>query len=214
MIISILSPKGGAGKTTVCTNLARAYQLGGHSVLIVDSDPQGTSADWLEQQDENTEQPAVATISNARTMQRDIQTIAKAYDFVFVDGAAKMIKELQAAAVSISDLVIIPCRPSAADIWGSAPILEDILARQQITNGKQPKAAFLINARIAGTVLDSQISEALEGYGVDVMATRLTNRVAYAEALAAGETVLDFEPDGKAAEEIKALVGEIQKRYG
>lgn len=214
MIISILSPKGGAGKTTVCTNLARAYQLADHSVLIVDSDPQGTSADWLEQQEEDTEQPAVATISNARTMQRDIQNIAKAYDFVFVDGAAKMIKELQAAAVSVSDLVIIPCRPSAADIWGSAPVLEDIRARQQITDGKQPKAAFLINARIAGTVLDSQIAEALEGYGVDVLATRLTNRVAYAEALAAGETVLDFEPDGKAAKEINELTSEIRERYG
>ena len=46
------------------------------------------------------------------------------------------------------------------------------------------------------------------------MRTRLTNRVAYAEALAAGETVLEFEPDGKAAGEINELRDEIQERYG
>ena len=72
----------------------------------------------------------------------------------------------------------------------------------------------MINARIAGTNLDQEIADALQGYGVDVLHTRLTNRVAYAEALAAGETVLDFEPGGKAAGEISALLSEIQERYG
>ena len=36
--IAVLNKKGGSGKTTIATHLARAYQLQGHSVLLVDSD--------------------------------------------------------------------------------------------------------------------------------------------------------------------------------
>ena len=45
-ILSVLNPKGGSGKTTISTNLARSLHERGHSVLIVDSDPQGSARDW------------------------------------------------------------------------------------------------------------------------------------------------------------------------
>lgn len=46
IVISVLTQKGGAGKTTISTHLARAFQLQGYSVLLVDSDQQGTARDW------------------------------------------------------------------------------------------------------------------------------------------------------------------------
>ena len=45
-VIAVLNQKGGAGKTTVATNLSRAIQLLGHTVLLADSDPQGSARDW------------------------------------------------------------------------------------------------------------------------------------------------------------------------
>ena len=45
-IIAVLNPKGGCGKTTLSTNLARALQIKNLSVLLVDSDPQGSARDW------------------------------------------------------------------------------------------------------------------------------------------------------------------------
>jgi chromosome partitioning protein len=53
MIISILNPKGGCGKTTISTNLARALHERGSSTLIVDSDPQGSARDWHAASDNN-----------------------------------------------------------------------------------------------------------------------------------------------------------------
>lgn len=44
--IAVLNQKGGVGKTTLATHLARGIQLAGHSVLLVDSDPQGSARDW------------------------------------------------------------------------------------------------------------------------------------------------------------------------
>lgn len=42
----MLNQKGGSGKTTIATHLARALQLDGAAVLLVDSDPQGSTRDW------------------------------------------------------------------------------------------------------------------------------------------------------------------------
>lgn len=214
MIIACLNPKGGSGKTTLCTNLARALQKRGKTVLIVDSDEQGTSADWLSQQDETSTQPGVVNVTNPATMQRDLKNVAAAYDFVCVDGAAKMIPQLQSATIAAADLILIPCRPSAADIWSSASIVETIKARQELTGGKQPHAAFVINARVHGTYHDAEIDDALNAYGLTVLKGRLTQRVNYAEAIARGCTVLDLDNAGKATQEINEITDEVLKNYG
>ena len=214
MIIAVLNPKGGSGKTTLCTNIARALQKRGNKVLIVDSDEQGTSADWLSMQDETSDQPGVVNVTNPATMQRDLKNVAAAYDYVCVDGAAKMMPQLESATIAASDLVLIPCRPSAADIWSSASIVESIKARRELTDGKQPNAAFVINARVHGTYHDAEIDDALAGYDLPILEGRLTQRVAYAEAIARGCTVLDLENAEKAAGEINEITDEVLSNYG
>jgi chromosome partitioning protein len=45
-VIAVLNQKGGSGKTTIATHMARALQVEGNSVLLVCSDPQGSARDW------------------------------------------------------------------------------------------------------------------------------------------------------------------------
>ena len=64
LIIGVLNPKGGSGKTTLATNLAHALQLEGREghpspVLIVDTDPQGTATDWQAAQGDGADLPSV-----------------------------------------------------------------------------------------------------------------------------------------------------------
>ena len=39
IVIAVLNQKGGSGKTTIATHLARVFQLDGASVVLVDSTP-------------------------------------------------------------------------------------------------------------------------------------------------------------------------------
>lgn len=204
-VIAVLNSKGGAGKSTLATNLARGLQLRGGRVLLVDTDPQGTTRDWREMQAEDAELPTVVGIDRP-TLHRDLPGVAHAFDYVVVDGAAKL-QEMLASAVKVANLILLPVQPSAADIWAVSDLVDMIEARRQVTDG-QPAAAFVISRQIIGTNLAAVVQDAVEKYGLPVLKARTAQRVAYAEALATGLTVLDTEPAGKAAHEITAIVNE------
>ncbi|MEP0548310.1 MAG: ParA family partition ATPase [Rhodothermales bacterium] len=205
-VIAVLNTKGGAGKSTLATNLARAFQRDGRSVLIVDSDPQGTARDWRETGGD-IDLPAVFGVDRP-TLDIDIPKVAHAFDVIVIDGAAKMTK-MAVSAIKAADLVLIPVQPSAADLWAVNDLVDMIEARQQLTDGR-PRAAFVINRQILGTRLAGGVDEVLASYGVPVLESRTSQRVAYSEAMAAGLTVLDYEPDGKAADEIRSLYNELK----
>ena len=201
-VIAVLNSKGGSGKSTITTNLARALQLKGHRVLIVDSDPQGTARDWRQAQTDEADMPGVVGVDR-ETLDRDIPAISHAFDYILIDGAAKL-QNMLVSAVKSADLILIPVQPSAADLWAVRELVDMIKTRQEITGGR-PAAAFVISRQITGTNLATEVDEALEGYALPIISRRTAQRVVYAEALAAGSSVLDVEPDGKAAAEIQAI---------
>ena len=151
--------------------------------------------------------PAVFGVDRP-TLEMDIPKVAHAFEVIVIDGAAKMTK-MAVSAIKASDLIVIPVQPSAADLWAVSDLMDMIEARQQLTDGK-PKAVFAINRQILGTRLASGVEEVLRSYGVPVLEARTSQRVAYSEAMAVGLTVLDYEPEGKAAEEIKNLYRELK----
>lgn len=206
MIISLLNPKGGSGKTTICTNLARMLARDGRTVLIIDLDPQGTARDWQSRQGDDDGQPDVIG-ADLKQLKRGLQGLRAGYDVVLIDGSAKT-EGLSGAAVKASDLVLIPVQPSPADIWGVSDLVEIVRSRQEVTEGR-PRAAFVISRQIVGTNLAGEMTEALVGYELPVFEARTSQRVAYAEAMIGGATVVNIEPYGKAAREIEAIYSEM-----
>ncbi len=206
-IIAVLNPKGGAGKSTITSNLARNLQLAGANVLIADSDPQGTLRDWRQADDQDI-QPSVVGVDRP-ILHKDLPKVSASFDFVIIDGAAK-IQEMVASSVKAADIVLIPIQPSAADVWGCRDLISLIKARQEVTDGK-PKAFFIINRQIQNTNLANDIEEILKEFEIPVFKSRTCQRVIYAEALSAGTTVLDIEPNGTAAKEIDQLSEELKE---
>lgn len=202
-IIAILNPKGGSGKTTITTNLSRALHERGHKVLIVDSDPQGSARDWHAAEEDNP-LPLVA-LDRANNV-KSLTDVAKAYDFVLIDGAAKL-EDMIAATIKIADVVLIPVTPSPYDLWAATDLVDFVKARREITDGK-PKASFIISRAIAGTKLGDEISSALAEHELNVFGTHVVQRQVYPQTASEGGTVFDSK-NADAQREINALADEV-----
>jgi chromosome partitioning protein len=82
--------------------------------------------------------------------------------------------------------------------------LDSIQARRETTGGK-PQATFVVCQQIARTNLASEIGDVLGGYPLPVLDERTNHRVAYAEALSSGTTVMDMPGAKKAEAEIQRI---------
>ena len=202
-VISVLNQKGGSGKTTIATHLARAIQLKGFSVLLVDSDPQGSSRDWAAVNEEN---PVPVVGIDRPTIERDLKRIAEK-DYVIIDGAPQA-ADLAISAIKASDIIIIPVQPSPYDIWATSDLVDLVKQRIEMTDGKL-KAAFVVSRTIKGTKIGKEISVALSDYDLPVLKTSITQRVIYPTSASIGSSVLDEEPAGEASKEINNLINEI-----
>ncbi len=202
-VIAVLNQKGGAGKTTIATNLAHALLRDGHKVLLVDADPQGSLRDWNEVNGGNL-LPVVGL--DRETLAKDLTAVSVGYDYILIDGAPQ-IARLSAAAVKAADLVLIPVQHSPYDIWACADLIQ---ARRSVANG-QPLAYFVISRAIKNSKLSTDVVIALRDYEMPVLKSFTTQRVIYPTSAAEGKTVFQREPSGPAAQEIEAIAQEIKE---
>ncbi|WP_419621750.1 ParA family partition ATPase [Thiolapillus sp.] len=205
-VIAVLNQKGGSGKTTIATHLARALQLDGSDVLLVDSDPQGSARDWAAVREDH---PLTVVGIDRPTIDRDVKNIARKVEFVVIDGAPQA-ADLAVSAIKAADLVLIPVQPSPYDIWATAELVDLVKQRIEVTDGRL-QAAFVVSRAIKGTRIGGEVTEALAGYELPVLDARITQRVSYPGTAAAGTTVLESEPNGDAAAEVRALATEIKQ---
>ena len=127
-----------------------------------------------------------------------------------IDGAPQA-ADLAVSAIKAADFVLIPVQPSPYDIWATADLVELVQQRIEVTDGRL-QAAFVVSRAIKGTKMGAEVAEALAGYGLPVLDSRITQRVSYPGTAATGTTVLDAEPGGDAAAEILALATELKKK--
>jgi chromosome partitioning protein len=204
--IAFLSQKGGAGKTTLATCIARELVLQGHETLLIDSDPQGSARDWRAA----TEIETVPVLGMDRpTLDKDLKAVnPNGKKWVIIDGAPRS-EVMTASAIRASDMVIIPVQPSPYDIWAASDLVTLVKSRQEIADGK-PKAAFIISRAIKRTKLSGEVAEALAEFDIPVFQSFTSQRQTYPTAAAQGLTPSDIENEGEAAKEIRAILDEIR----
>lgn len=203
MIIAILNEKGGVGKTTLSTNIARCLKRMDKSVLLVDSDPQGSARDWHV----NSDGSILDVVALDRsTLDKDIVKFKSEYVYIIIDGAPQL-KTMAVKAICCADLVLIPVQPSPYDVWATAGIVDLVKQRIEITNGKL-KAAFVISQQIVNSKLGREVRMALDEYELPVLINGTCKRVVYAESASRGMTVLE-EKDKLAISEIEAITEEL-----
>jgi chromosome partitioning protein len=207
VVVAVLNPKGGAGKTTVAVHLARAFQgmmpagggEGASPVVVLDTDPQGTASDWRRASPDEYDGPPVVPVASARDLRSVVATHEA--DVLVIDGSAKL-EGMTGAAADVADVVVIPVQPSALDVWGASEAVA--VVRRAGTPG-----AFVISRAVVGSRLARQVRAALDAYDLPVMDARTSARVAFTSAMGEGQTVLDTAPGSKAAAEVEALAREV-----
>ncbi|MFM8330949.1 MAG: ParA family partition ATPase [Candidatus Methylumidiphilus sp.] len=204
MIIAILNQKGGVGKTTLSVNLAAALALLGQRTLLVDADPQGSALDWQAARQGDSLFPVVGMAKP--TLHKDIPGLAAGYAHVVIDGPPRA-NDLAKSAIMAADLVVIPVQPSPYDIWAAEEIIK--LIGEATVFKEHLKSVFAINRKIGNTAIGRDVALALQGYPFPLAASVVSQRVVFAESAASGQSVLEVEPKGAAAKEIRALALEL-----
>lgn len=208
MFLAFCGQKGGSGKTT--TAIAVAAELmarGTKQVLLVDADPQGTARTWADVAAEKGHPtPTVVAMGAMMHQPGQLDQLARAYDVTLIDCPPRH-GDIHRSALMVADLAILPCGPTAVDVWALAESVA--LINQAVSIRPELKARALITRKIRRTTLGASAREALKAAGLDVMKTELCYRVAYQEAPAAGLGVAQYAPRDRAADEVKTLVDEL-----
>ncbi|HWO11585.1 MAG TPA: ParA family partition ATPase [Polyangiaceae bacterium] len=208
MIVTLMGQKGGVGKSTTAICLGMAAFQRGHGTLLVDADPQGTLRTWSEVAAEN-QQAAPTVVAMGASMHRpgQLDVIAKNYEYTFIDCPPRH-GEVQRSALMISDLAILPCGPSASDVWALTSSLELVESARSLRESL--RACIVITRKQPRTSLGRDARSVLESSGLTVLSSELLYRVAYQEALAAGTGVTGRRRDA-AASEVQRLFEEVEK---
>ena len=113
-VIAVSSQKGGSGKTTLAAHLAvQADRCDLGPVAMIDTDPQGSLADWWNVRQAITPHFARTSVS---TLAQDIGRLRNlGMSYVFIDTPPAITATIR-DVVELSDLVIIPTRPSPHDL--------------------------------------------------------------------------------------------------
>ncbi len=208
-IVSLTNQKGGCGKSLACAMLGGELASRGYRVLIVDGDSQGTTTSWSIAAPDDT--PCPVTVINlsqfAEKMHREIQKQLDNYDFILVDCPPSLEALVSQSALLVANLAIVPLPPSPSDLWAARGAKALIEKAQTINEGL--KAVILPN-KVGRTSLSAAIMRKLETFGIPLMTSRLSNRVAYQEAFIEGVSVRDLGRNAKpAADEIRAMTDEV-----
>ena len=203
-VISILNQKGGSGKTTIAINLARAYQLMGHSVLLIDSDKQGSSRDW-HSADENNSLPLL--VLDKVSIDKDIKKVIGKYDYIIIDGSPQA-TEIAIATIRASDFILIPIQPSPFDIWASSNLIE--LVRQGMTANRNLKAGIVLTRLIKNTKLGNEVSQIIHDFELPVLTSNIGQRTCYPFSASLGQPTFDTErANSESVSESNSLANEI-----
>ncbi|MGE8131891.1 AAA family ATPase [Methylobacterium sp. NPDC080182] len=205
--ITIAARKGGVGKTTLATHLSVIAAEGGKPVLLLDTDPQKSLAWWWQLRQADT--PALVECE-ARELAKLLPAAkSEGVAFAVVDTPPHAENPI-ADAMRAADLVLVPTRPGPFDLAAVATTLE--LAQRV---GKVPLA--VINhapprTGVGEPAIVAEARETLEAMGATVAASVISQRVAMSHAVIGGQTVNEYEPDGRAAAEMMALWRELKEK--
>jgi chromosome partitioning protein len=209
-VITIGQQKGGVSKTTLAIHLAAEATRKGRRAVILELDRQGTASQWSQRRPYTAEStdllkgvdqakvPPEVVHADAARLDDALSVMAEAgVDLVVIDLPGTHSPAIT-PAIRVADLILIPARPNEIDITASSETLAAV-------NRLGKAYAYILTFLPSSGNREEEARDALEEGGHRVAPGGLGQLVDYADALAAGQTVQELKPNGKAAEQVRAL---------
>lgn len=210
MIILIAGEKGGSGKSTVATNLAAGLALIGRDVLLLDADPQRTSALWVQRREEASVAPVVHCAEKTGDLKKSVADLAGRYEDVVIDAGGRDSRELRSGLL-VADRVYIPMRPSQADLE-TVPHVDELVGMAKSMRVDSGPSAFILLTMAPTHHLVTETEQAQEVLkelpSLSLATPIIRERKIYRDALAEGKGVLELN-NAAAFAECRALLEDV-----
>lgn len=203
-VIALVGNKGGAGKTTLCVNLATALAQRAPTVIL-DADPQRSSWQWRQLSDRPNAVPVADAVDD---LPAAVERARKEYAHLVIDCPPSVHAQQTAWGLEHAELALIPVQPSPLDLWATVHI-EGLVERARAFNPAL-QAVLVINQLEPRTTLSRLMGQALDELSLPAAKTAIRRRMAFRSSLLEGRTVIDLGRRGAAAaEEIHQLIDEV-----
>lgn len=194
-VVSVISQKGGVGKTTLATALGVEAARSGRRTLVLDLDPQASASFWA---DNRADQSLAVTAIPPARLSHVLKAAQEAgADLAIVD-TPPLAKEIAFEAADRADFVLVPAKPAVLDIMAMTRTLE--LLRAIGT----PSSVVLTFCPSFGREIE-EAEEAVRAMDVEICPVRIGSRIAYSRAQQTGLAAQELQPGSKAALEIQEL---------
>jgi len=185
----VASSKGGAGKTTLATNLAAHFALDGKRTVLVDADRQHSASRWSEKRAGMA--TAVLPVDGSRKGWQ--KAIPADTQVVVVDAAAGDMAEDLDEFLERADAVLVPVNPSMIDLEATVGFLNSLAKHSRVRKGKLP-VALVGNRLKPWTSASQQAMEQLKAWPYPLVA-QLRDTQAYVLMVALGKSVFDYRSE-------------------
>lgn len=209
MIILIGAQKGGCGKSTIATNIAAALAVQGKDVMLIDADKQSSSSNWFLDRSENIDLPQVHSVQKYDDVRASVIDLNKRYEYVVIDAAGRDSVELRTAMI-VSDVIVMPVRPSQFDL-DTVPRMQEIYTDAKILNQNLKFKAVITMGPTNPVIHEAnEAQELFKNYpDIYLLKTIIRERKVYRDAIGGlGLGVVEMN-NGKAKKEIEDLLKEV-----
>lgn len=198
-VLSIVSQKGGVGKTTLATALAVEASRQGRSVVIFDLDPQASASFWKDTRE--GDDIAITAVPAARLAHMLAAAREGGCALAIID-TPPFAKDIAYEATQVADFVLVPTRPAVLDVMAMTKTLD------LVRHYDKPFGVALTFCPPQGKEIDDAL-QVVSQLGAELCPVRIGQRIAYSRAQQTGQAAQEIEPGGKAAQEIENLYGYV-----
>jgi chromosome partitioning protein len=202
--LTVLSRKGGSGKTTVSVSLALAARQAGLKVVLADIDPLRSAAEVIGARAEAASFLLESTAGKLFVLQDACRQ--NGCDLLIVDTPAAPETDVM-KAINVANLCLAVARPTALDVAAArqtAALIQRAGCPGLIVLNQCPPSRGGEQPPLVRQALDELISARLP-----VADARLRSRAAYQHAFAHGRGVTEWDPKSEAAADVLKLLAYI-----